>query len=123
MVYVYGIYDKEKNILLYIGSTDNYLRRFKEHSKALSKGKHTNKTLQKYFNEHGLTDYDLEFKVLYSLDTDNSLLKYFLEMLCISAYRPACNKCVISIGNSRLTFARADKEISKKIIDVIMENA
>lgn len=112
MTYIYGI-KQEGTGIIYIGSTDNYERRFKEHRRELKKGKHLNKTLQKYYNKNN----DIEFKVLCKINTDNTLLKFFMESLYNSYYKPKTNKCVIMQGRNRVILQRCDKQIAKKLID------
>lgn len=117
MTSIYGIFDNDT--LLYAGSTErNPDDRFSEHKRDLIKAKHCNKTLQKYYNN--CNNKDFTYKVIYQVNTDNSLIKFFLEMLAISYLRPKCNKCCIKVGFAQLSLARCDKDIAKRLIDVIV---
>lgn len=118
MTSIYGIYDN--NTLLYVGETEreDVNKRFSEHKRDLIKVKHCNKTLQTYYNN--CNNKDFTYKVIYQVNTDNSLIKFFLEMLVISYLRPKCNKCCIKVGLAQLSLARCDKDIAKNLIDVIV---
>ena len=126
MGYIYGIFTKDKDCL-YIGSTNNYIKRFKQHRDALNKGKHTNKTLQKEWDkyvclsdEHD-ADYYLEFVVIRELETDNTLIKFMFESLYNSIYKPKCNKCIIQQGRNRVILQRCNKDIAEKLINYSKE--
>ena len=73
MIYCYA------NDKLYIGSTNNFKRRFKRHLNDLSKNIHENKHLQRAWNKYNSTQF--EFIVL---ETTNDLLKqevWWIEQL------------------------------------------
>jgi hypothetical protein len=117
MTSIYGIFDNDT--LLYAGSTErNPDDRFAEHKRDLIKGKHCNKTLNKYYDN--CNNKEFTYKVIYQVNTDNSLIKFFLEMLAISYLRPKCNKCCIKVGFAQLSLSRCDKDIAKRLIDVIV---
>lgn len=115
MSYIYGLFGTNGDCY-YIGSTENPTRRKKEHIQSLLNKKHSNKTLQKKFNECGGA---IEFKVLYELKTDNTLIKFMLESLVNSVYKPKCNKCIIQQGRSKVILQRCDEDIAKELINVI----
>lgn len=111
---VYGIYFN--NILLYVGSTDNFLRRKKEHQKKLLDGKHQ-KTLQKYFNTY-INDIDkLEFKLIHATKDYSKIRLFISEMICILNMKPKCNKAVYQMGLKYICFGNPvisfDNEILK----------
>lgn len=130
MSYIYGIFltgvmDKDgeyKEQCMYIGSSCDIDRRWKDHRQVLAKGKHSNKSLQKAYNamcETGIGQF--EYRILYKINTDNSLIRYFAEMLAISYFRPSCNKALIQQGRSRVVFSRADRDIAEKLLNVICD--
>lgn len=130
MSYIYGIFltgvmnkDGEyKEQSLDVGSSNDIERRWKEHRQALDKNKHKNKSLQKAYNfmsESGVGEFT--YKILYKINTDDSLIRYFSEMLAISYFRPSCNKALIQQGRSRVIFSRADRDIAEKLLNVICD--
>lgn len=118
MVSIYGIFDGDDCI--YVGETTRpYKQRCNEHKRALAKGEHSNKTLQKYYDAMECKD-NLRFEILSSIDTDNTLLKYFYESLYISLYKPKCNKCVLEQGKrNRVVLQRCEPDIAREIIGCI----
>lgn len=94
----YGVYAiKHKGKLLYIGSTNSFERRVKEHLKKLESGKHQKK-LQKYFDENVSDLDDLEFRLIHQTIDDSKIRLFFAEMICILIYKPICNNAVFQIG-------------------------
>lgn len=119
MVNIYGIYNLCNGDLLYLGSTERSVNdRSKEHLRNLKMGKHSNKSLQK---EYDKVNGKIEVRLISSINTSNSLLRFFYEMLYISAMKPLTNKCVISQGNSRIVLQRTSEEIAEELINVIDE--
>lgn len=125
MSYIYGIFNKDENYFEYIGSTGDFIKRKKQHIKALNSGKHTNKTLQKKWNEclclcdeHDTEEY-FEFVIIKELNTDNTLIKFFVESLYNSYYKPRCNKCIIQQGRNKIILQRCDKDLCRDIIETI----
>ena len=114
ITYIYSIVQSEK--IIYVGSTNDVDKRFKQHKKALEKGKHTNKTLQKKFNENN----NIKFVVMYELKTDNTLIKFFVESLVNSVYKPVCNKCIIAQGKNRVILQRLEEGQAKEILNKIV---
>ena len=113
---IYGIFLKNK--CLYIGSTDRNIEdRWKEHQKDLEKGKHTNSTLQKQYNENN----NFEYRVLMQLPTDNTLIKFLTESLVNSIHKPSCCKCIIAQGRMRVILQRCEPKLAEKILDCIKE--
>lgn len=115
MTYIYGIFKNEKNI--YIGSTNNVEKRFKQHKQALEKGKHSNKTLQKKFDENN----NIHFEVLCKLNTNNTLIKFVTECLVNSIHKPVCNKCIIQQGRNRVILQRLEHGQAKQLLNKIVE--
>lgn len=116
MINIYGIYKDE--VCLYIGETIRaWETRCKEHQHALEHGIHENKTLQKEYSK--CEGNGIEFKLLDTIDTDNTLLKFFYESLWISMMKPKCNKCVIMQGRNKVILQRCESEIAKKLIDSV----
>lgn len=120
MTNIYGIFNEKDDQCIYVGETTRKPEvRWAEHRRQLKNGSHTNKSLQKYYDALENKD-DIRFELLSSIDTDNSLLRYFFESLNISLYRPLCNKCVIDQGRGkRVVMARCDKKIAEKLIECI----
>lgn len=87
-----------------------------EHIKQLSKGTHSNKTLQKLYDE---CNGNVEVRLIKSLKTENTLLKFFYEALYNSMMNPVANKCIISQGRNRIILQRTNKEIAGELIKVI----
>ena len=76
MSYIYGIFIGDKCI--YIGSTDDYEQRWKQHKNALKKGKHTNKSIQKQYDMNAeLFDY----RIIKEIHSNSTLIKFFSECL------------------------------------------
>ena len=115
MVNIYGIFNKNTDVCIYVGSSERDVEiRAKEHLTALkSKAGHSNRTLQKEFDK----DNNVEVRLISSLDTNNSLLRSFYEMLYISAMKPKCNKCVLQNGNNRIVMSRCDSDVADKLIE------
>lgn len=112
--YVYGIFLDGKAI--YVGSTNDIDRRWEEHKKDLIYNKHSNKTLQKIYNDSPT----FEYKILMECPIDNDLLKFFCELLWNSLLTPKSNKCVLMQGRKILVLPRLkDKELAQLIIDTI----
>lgn len=115
MVNIYGIYSKD--ICLYIGSTSrNVETRAKEHIKELKRNKHSNKSLQKYYNE---LSGDIEIKIISAIETDNTLLRYFYECLYNSLLKPKTNRCIIQQGYNKINLQRTSEEIAEELIKAI----
>jgi hypothetical protein len=116
MINVYGIF--KDDACLYVGVTSRpWEVRCKEHSRDLEHNTHDNKTLQKEYlkcNGEGIT-----YRLVDSIDTDNTLLKFFYESLWISFLRPKTNKCIIEQGRNRVILQRCDADIAKKLIDSV----
>ncbi|AEY66613.1 hypothetical protein [Clostridium sp. BNL1100] len=87
-----------------------------EHIKQLLKGNHSNKTLQNLYDE---CNGEVEVRLIKSLKTENTLLKFFYEALYNSMMNPVANKCIISQGRNRVILQRTDKAIAGELIKVI----
>ena len=112
--YVYSIWLEDKCV--YVGSTNEIERRYKEHRESLMYNKHTNKTLQKIYNENPRFTYKIEMEC----PVDNDLLKFFCEFLINSILTPKSNKCVLISGRKMICLPRIkDKELAQLIIDTI----
>ena len=116
MAYIYGIFIGDKCI--YIGSTDDIERRWKQHKKSLEKGKHTNLSLQKAYNKAIKDGLEFEYTVLKQLESESTLIKFMFEGLYNSLYKPSCAKIVISQGRNRIILSRCSKELAEKLIEV-----
>lgn len=79
MIGIYTIINKQ-NSKLYVGSSINIPRRFKEHKRNLINNKHCNSHLQYSFNKHGLESFI--FEVLDSCDLEflESTEQYWINM-------------------------------------------
>jgi len=107
----FGVYSISHNSkLLYIGSSNNFDLRRKQHIKKLQDGKHQ-KSLQKYINENVIDLEELEFKIIHKTLDSSKIRLFFAEMILILLKKPSCNKAVfqiglkyISLGNSIIPF-------------------
>lgn len=70
MKYIYKI-ECLKTKRVYIGSTNNYKRRFQEHKRDLRQNKHYNKNLQKEYNLYGLSNFNFKILEIVSLSNSN----------------------------------------------------
>ena len=113
--YVYSIWLKDKCV--YVGSTNDIERRWKEHKEDLMYNRHSNKSLQKIYNESPT----FEYKVLMECPTDNDLLKFFCEFLWNSILSPKSNKCILQQGRKMIILPRIkDKELAQLLVDTIV---
>lgn len=113
--YVYSIWLKDKCI--YVGSTNDIDRRWKEHKEDLMYGRHSNKSLQKVYNESPT----FEYKILMDCPIDNDLLKFFSEFLWNSILCPKTNKCILQQGRKMVVLPRLkDKVLAQLILDTIV---
>lgn len=113
MAYIYGIFNAD-NACLYIGQTKRDAdSRFKEHKRDIKNKRHKIKKLNTY------EIYDLEFRVLLELKTDNTLLLSLAECCYNSLFKPL-NRCVLQQGfSNKIILQRCEKDIAEKILDVI----
>lgn len=115
MSYIYCIKERNTDKIIYIGQTKrDPKKRMNEHFKDIENNRHKIKKLNTYKVE------DLDFEVLSKVNTDNSLVLSFLEMLYISKYKPI-NKCICKgFKGSQVTFARCNniKLVEKLIEDI-----
>lgn len=112
--YIYGIFLQGETI--YVGSTNDIERRWKEHKENLLYNKHSNKTLQKIYNETPI----FEYRILMECPIDNDMLKFFCEFLWNSIISPRSNKCILMQGRKTIILPRLkDKELAQLIIDTI----
>ncbi|WP_297422124.1 hypothetical protein [Clostridium sp.] len=119
MIHIYGGFIKETGKCLYIGTTEqDFINRWFQHQRALKKGVHTNKSLQKSYNQIKENGLNMEWRQLKSFDCDSTLIKFFLEGLYNSLYKPSCNKIVISQGRNNVILSRCDKDLAEKLIQV-----
>lgn len=120
MINVYGFFDpNNSDKCLYIGVTDNYTRRINEHIKSLEKGIHKNKSLQKTYNKCLENGYYPEGRLLQVINSDSTLIKFFIEGLYNSLFCPICNRIVISQGRNSVILSRCNKDIAEKLLSVI----
>lgn len=115
--WIYGIYIDDE--LQYIGSSENIENRWVRHKEDLLKGKHSNKTLTKVWNDS--KQKKLEFKILVEIPVINSLVKFFTEMLMISYFDTKCSRAVIQVRSVRLCLAKCDKELARRLLEVIFD--
>lgn len=115
MSFIYGIKERNTGKYLYIGQTKRMPKvRMNEHFKDIEHKTHKIKKLNTYKVE------DLDFEILMTVSTDNSLVLATLENFYNSLLCPI-NKCVNKgFRGSTVTFAREkNKELCKDIINVI----
>lgn len=116
MSYIYGIVHRESGKYLYIGQTkrDPYKQRMREHFKDIENHKHKIKQLNNYHVE------ELDFEVLCTLETDNSLVLSTLENFYNSLMHPI-NRCVVSgfKGQSVVLKRENNKDLCQDIIELI----
>jgi len=113
---VYGICHDNK--LLYIGSSNDFERRKKEHIKKLQENKHQKK-FQKYFNENVKDTSKLEFRVIHKTLDDSKIRLFFAEMICILIFKPICNNAVFRIGLKYVCLGNSKVEFDKRILNYL----
>ena len=94
MVGVYIIKSTIKPNRVYVGSSINIIKRWKNHLSSLRYNKHKSKKLQNHYNKYGLED--LQFSIILECEID-ILIKneqYYLDLYC-----PYFNTCKIA-GNT-----------------------
>ncbi|WP_010249184.1 GIY-YIG nuclease family protein [Acetivibrio cellulolyticus] len=112
----YGVYSiKHKGKLLYIGSSNDFNRRVKEHLKKLESGKHKKK-LQKYVDENVRDLKDLEFELIHQTWDDSKIRLFFAEMICILHHKPICNNAVFQVGLKYISLGKPVVEFDKDIL-------
>lgn len=104
--------------VIYVGSTSRPVEdRWTEHRKSLEKGKHSNKSLQKAYNDNS----NFTYEVVAQIPTDNTLIKFFAECLVNSIYCPSTCKCIVAQGRMRIILKRCNKDLAQKLLDCILE--
>lgn len=117
MTNIYGFFNGE--ICEYIGVSErDYNTRINEHVKALEKNVHKNKSLQKVYNKCKESGQVIEGRLLKSIECNSTLIKFFLEGLYNSYYKPKCNKIVVSQGKNNIVLSRCDKDLAERLLDV-----
>lgn len=116
---IYGLYDEGR--LLYVGSTNNATKRYKEHVELLLRKKkptgHTNKTLQKYCDDNKVIP---TMEILHTCKDDTRIRKWMAELICIDLYRPKCNKPILQTSFGRHTnLGFAKVPFDKQILDYL----
>ena len=117
MSYIYAIVHRESGKYLYIGQTTRPTKiRQSEHFKQIEKKKHKIKQLNTYNVE------DLDFEVLCTLNTDNSLVLATMECFYNDLLHPL-NRCVLQgfRGNTVTLKRTGNKELCEDIIKLIKE--
>lgn len=113
---IFGVYSISHNgKLLYIGSTNNFDLRQKQHIKKLTDGKHM-KTLQKYVDENVKDLSELKFKIVHKTLDNSQVRLFFSEIICIFIQRPLTNKPVLQFGMKFVQFARPTVKFDEKIL-------
>lgn len=116
--WIYGLWiDGE---LSYVGSSENLEKRKQSHTSNLKSSKHSNKKLQKKytFAEKG----EITFTEILALPTSNSLVKFFAEMLVISALKSEiCNAPHIQMGKMKMNFPVCDRALAIQLLEVISD--
>jgi group I intron endonuclease len=67
---------------LYIGSSKHIEKRFSDHKKDLTRGKHVNRHLQSSVNKHGIDNF--EFKVIHEVNCDRNTLYQYEKLFTLS---------------------------------------
>ena len=116
--WIYGLWiDGE---LSYVGSSENLEKRKQSHMSNLKSSKHSNKKLQKKYAyaEKG----EITFTEILALPTSNSLVKFFAEMLVISALKSEiCNAPHIQMGKMKMNFPVCDRALAIQLLEVISD--
>lgn len=87
MVTIYLIVDQEDETVYYCGSTESFLKRKDAHIRDLANDKHSNKKLQKLYNE------GKRFRYIVEIEYDKPILNRFVMEYIVTSYRrPICNK-------------------------------
>jgi group I intron endonuclease len=109
---VYGIFEGKKGNVLYVGSSNDIFRRYKEHFLGIKSGNHSNDKLLKLAEYYGFNN--LEFKVLFYCSEDELLLR---EMQMIKLLSPVCNTANNTLGFSKNVFLDNDFFLIKSHIN------
>lgn len=115
MSYIYAIIDKNTGKHIYIGQTTRPVKiRQAEHFRDIEHKKHKIKQLNTYNVE------DLDFEILCTLDTDNSLVLSMMECFYNDLLHPI-NRCVIQgfRGNTVTLKRTGNKELCEDVIKII----
>ena len=72
----------------YIGSTNNFPNRWRQHWQGLERGGYANRILQNAWNKYGMQAF--EFKPLLMCAPTNAMLRYY-EQRCLDVYKPEYN--------------------------------
>ena len=117
---IYGI--KICGVYSYIGETNNFERRKKEHLNALKQSKHVNKKLQSRYNMSPNKN-DIEVIPIIELKSDNIFLGYLVEGLVISWLQDSiCNDVVIKASyNSSIKLPYLPKNLAMRILLTIAD--
>jgi group I intron endonuclease len=112
---IYGIYN-HKNQVLYIGSSIDLDRRYKEHYSSLLMGNHKNEDLLKFSKLYGIDN--LIFKIINLCEYDELS---FNEVFYIKLLSPICNKTYSELNKYKPTFDKFKDNDYDKIRNYISE--
>ena len=104
----------------YVGETNNFERRKREHITQLQGMTHKNKSLLKRYamSPTGL----IEIEPIIELPTDNLFVGYFCEGLAISYYQySVCNGVVIAEGKGRIKLPCVEQDLAYKLLTVLAD--
>ena len=104
----------------YVGQTNNFDRRCKEHKNSLTKGTHKNLKLQKRY----LTTYPAEIEIvpILELPTDNKQIIYFAESLAISYFQyDVVNNPVICERGANVKLPYVQQDIAEILLKDIAD--
>lgn len=129
MAYIYSI--NYNNECLYVGSTIDIKRRFRQHRNMLKNNKHACHSLQEYINSHNLTPDDLQFVLLYECKNGSQNIfekEYFIRLkpTCFEKGWDEFGNCITSDYYSN-KISQANKfgpnaEIRKKKLVIVLNN-
>lgn len=107
---IIGIYTIENTVSgkKYVGSSISVLRRFKEHSQLLKRGRHFNRYLQFSFNKYGIEAF--KFTLLYTCELEQRL---YFEQLEIDSKKYVLNLAVSA--SAPMLGKKHTKETKRKI--------
>lgn len=109
---IYKIQSKINPDRIYIGSSVNIDRRWKDHLKLLRKKKHHSPQMQKHFNKYGITD--LEFSVIFECNNESLII---MEQQFLENCNPYFNTS--SIAGSPMAGLKHSEKAKKKISNTL----
>ena len=121
-----GIYKIQNNVnnKIYIGSSNNLIRRQKEHFRLLRQNKNKSLILQRAVNKYGIENFSFEILAYCPIEYQFKLEQWFVDNL-----KPAYNSCLIDVrvpiglsGKNSYLYTEEHKKIKKQEAHSKLEN-